>query len=1180
MTFAKFKIGLLARCLLVIFPLYIGLPTEVSAQATAQQIYLQCLTNFENYAETIWVNASGSSYPTNAGYWGDGGSTGNGGIRGSAGIAVMYATLVVAQPGDARNANRISRITKALNYAAQAHVSGSKVCVDGSHWGWSSGTLASCTSQSGADWQSAEWSGSLGLACVLVQSSLPAQTIADCQTVVASEANHRAGIAPCTRTLTDGDTKAEENAWDSNILSLGAAWMTNNANAALWLFMAKQYLANSYTVANTNGDSLASWVTTTTLFPSYALENHGFYHPTYQMVAGMSLGDSLLMARMANTNIAAQLQPFAEHNVLAVWSNNMSFVTMESGETAYPSSVDWSLHDYEHNSYLAWMATHFNDPVARYADARLAQLVLYRQQVNGDGRFVGAALSGGFYREAVEARRTAIAWLHHQFEDYPTGTSSAPGAAIGNFSDVGILTQRSTNGFVGISYGARIMGYIESTAPALPTNTFASTPMLGGIFGHGPLGIATSASLTSLVTNASGFTLELLVVNGANGSTRIAIKSIGESVAIVEVPLPATGVNGTTAGCFTNGIQNDPLTGNTRLIEWTGGSTNLASFSGTTVNITNNWVCISGHHGMAAGPGGFFRYKAATAYDGTMNAAQDLLHVMPQSLLGPRYAVWFLGKNAAQTAILASQISWTTNGSTVSLAFPGSTGTTNILTTALTGSGTWSADASGNWNDIAKWAGGTVADGAGLTADFSTVNIAADRTVTLDSAHTIGTLKFGDATGAQNWILNSTNSNALTLSASAPAIIVTNTATISAPLAGTVGFTKSGPGTLILSGSNSLAGTFNVDTANTANNDGIVRVANPFAVTNIASPINILDNNSGHSTLQLDGTQGNIFIPQAVNLAGRNASFISIQNISGSNTLAGGFIFTSGGGNYWFDSDAGTLNLSGLIPSSAPSVPNARTLTFMGAGNFVVSGIISNANSFAVSLVKSNAGSLLLNGVNTFTGSTTISGGTLGGSGTIAGPVTILAGGNLSPGDNSLGALTINNTLTNYGTLSIRLNRSGATLTNDTIRGVTTLAYSGTLQLVPSGDPITVSNSFKNFYASSYKNYFTNIIPATPGTNLLWNTNSLATSGTLAVALGTVTPQVGQIFLAGTNLVFSGSGGAAGYYFSIVAATNLTTAVTNWPVVGSGVCDASGNFIVTNSLSATTPARFYAIRIP
>ena len=218
--------------------------------------------------------------------------------------------------------------------------------------------------------------------------------------------------------------------------------------------------------------------------------------------------------------------------------------------------------------------------------------------------------------------------------------------------------------------------------------------------------------------------------------------------------------------------------------------------------------------------------------------------------------------------------------------------------------------------------------------------------------------------------------------------------------------------------------------------------------------------------------------------------------------------------------------------------------------------------------------------MNTYTGSTTVAGGTLSGAGTIAGPVNILPGATLSPGASSPGSLTINNALTNNGTISIRLNKSGAVLTNDNFRGVSTLAYGGTLQLVPSGDQITVSNSFKIFYATTYRNFFTNIIPATPGTNLLWNTNNLAVSGTLAVALGTVKPQIGRIFLAGTNLVFSGSGGAAGYNFSMLASTNLATPLANWPVVGAGVCDSNGNFTMTNSLSAGNLWQFYVVRIP
>jgi hypothetical protein len=68
------------------------------AQTNSQQIYLQCLTNFEIYAESVWqTNSVGIP---DAGYWGDGGSTGNGGIRGNSGIAVAYAVLCLALPND------------------------------------------------------------------------------------------------------------------------------------------------------------------------------------------------------------------------------------------------------------------------------------------------------------------------------------------------------------------------------------------------------------------------------------------------------------------------------------------------------------------------------------------------------------------------------------------------------------------------------------------------------------------------------------------------------------------------------------------------------------------------------------------------------------------------------------------------------------------------------------------------------------------------------------------------------------------------------------------------------------------------------------------------------------------------------------------------------------------------
>lgn len=77
-------------------------------------------------------------------------------------------------------------------------------------------------------------------------------------------------------------------------------------------------------------------------------------------------------------------------------------------------------------------------------------------------------------------------------------------------------------------------------------------------------------------------------------------------------------------------------------------------------------------------------------------------------------------------------------------------------TTALAGSGTWITNSDGNWSDTGNWSGGTVAGGTDATANFSGLNITANRTVTVDAGRTVGHLSFGDTTKTsygQWWIL-------------------------------------------------------------------------------------------------------------------------------------------------------------------------------------------------------------------------------------------------------------------------------------------------------------------------------------------------------------------------------------------------------------------------------------------
>ena len=62
--------------------------------------------------------------------------------------------------------------------------------------------------------------------------------------------------------------------------------------------------------------------------------------------------------------------------------------------------------------------------------------------------------------------------------------------------------------------------------------------------------------------------------------------------------------------------------------------------------------------------------------------------------------------------------------------------------------GTWTSTAAGNWSTASNWSGGIVANGPAFTANFNTIDPAADLTVTLDGNRSIGNLIFGDSNTA------------------------------------------------------------------------------------------------------------------------------------------------------------------------------------------------------------------------------------------------------------------------------------------------------------------------------------------------------------------------------------------------------------------------------------------------
>jgi fibronectin-binding autotransporter adhesin len=272
-------------------------------------------------------------------------------------------------------------------------------------------------------------------------------------------------------------------------------------------------------------------------------------------------------------------------------------------------------------------------------------------------------------------------------------------------------------------------------------------------------------------------------------------------------------------------------------------------------------------------------------------------------------------------------------------------------------------------------------------------------------------------------------------------------------------------------------------------------LANPSSV--VISPGATLRFNRGSNKSFFDIISGGGGITVA-NTPTAKVRLVSDNTYTGPTTISSGMLMIG----------QGNPGEPGSIASSI--VNNSGTIAFNRVEDLTYAGAINGSGT----LEKQAAGKLTLTGTHTYTGATTVSAGTLlvngiigasavsvtngtlGGNGVIKGPVTIASAGRLSPGS-SIGVLTVSNSLNLSGTTVMELN--AATATNDLVRGITTVTYGGTLSLSNLAGTITGSNAFKLFSANSYHGAFSATTPATPGAGLAWNTNTLATDGTLRV---------------------------------------------------------------------------------
>jgi hypothetical protein len=306
----------------------------------------------------------------------------------------------------------------------------------------------------GLGWQTAHWAMLTGAAAWLVWDELSPETRSDVTAMLVAEADHQAGLAipywgePDGTIVSPGDTKAEEDAWNAELLSLASVMMPSALHAPLWRAQAAELAVAAYSTqsdltssAVVNGVSLADRLQGFNVYPDGTVENHQRIHPDYANSIQL-LWQTADFARLAGVRVpeamfhhgglvysalsTVQFQAGAPSPAGGVYAEPGGTVYVPGTNTVYyPQGDDWGTarrahwvsldaHALVYGRYLG--ATGW--PAAEALDRHESgQRALWRSSGADDGRTYsidpGVADQQDTYpgREEYAAENLATAWL-------------------------------------------------------------------------------------------------------------------------------------------------------------------------------------------------------------------------------------------------------------------------------------------------------------------------------------------------------------------------------------------------------------------------------------------------------------------------------------------------------------------------------------------------------------------------------------------------------------------------------------------------------------------------------------------------------------------------------------------------------------------------------------------------
>jgi hypothetical protein len=285
----------------------------------------------------------------------------------------------------------------------------------------------------GDHWQSALWSALLGCGGWLLWDDLDVPSRQLLAKVVVHEADRlRDYQVPYWRGADGehfpGDTKAEENAWNSMILNVAVAMMPQHPHVRTWKLKSSELMVSSYSTEEDwrgnrtvlDGRAVKDWLRGFNALPGGAVVNHGRLHPDY-----MSDEKLNLWAYLTQSLAGKPVPQTADFNGRLIYRTFVSYrwpsppyqapggtiYRENQADVYYPRGSDWSTCDVS-NYYLndVWAKVlgwdqGLSHKASRWMELRAARM-LAMQNRHPDGRM----FARGEY-DTYPGTEQMMAWL-------------------------------------------------------------------------------------------------------------------------------------------------------------------------------------------------------------------------------------------------------------------------------------------------------------------------------------------------------------------------------------------------------------------------------------------------------------------------------------------------------------------------------------------------------------------------------------------------------------------------------------------------------------------------------------------------------------------------------------------------------------------------------------------------